>query len=87
MLLGIASGSLVVQKDPETLMDRGFLPGRQILDFCRDRTKVMGFKRYFDRLDCCSKAEKYVITDLVKSFREDVCVIAFLAYCFDSLNL
>jgi hypothetical protein len=42
--------SLVVQKTPETPIDKGFLLRRQIWDSSRDRTKAMVLRRYFDRL-------------------------------------
>jgi hypothetical protein len=44
------SNHLMVQKTPETLMDKGFSPRRQIWNFAEDRTKAMGFRGYFDHL-------------------------------------
>ena len=41
---------LVVQKTPETLVNKGFLTRQRIWDFSTNGMKAMGFSRYFDRL-------------------------------------
>lgn len=43
---------LVVQKTPETLVNKGLSARQRILDFSANRTRAMGFSRYFDRLGC-----------------------------------
>jgi hypothetical protein len=43
---------LVVQKTPETLVDKGLSTRQRISDFSTIRTKAMSFSRNFGRLGC-----------------------------------
>jgi hypothetical protein len=46
--------TLVVQKTPETFTNKGFSIRRRSWSFLKNRTRAVGFSRYFDHLGCPS---------------------------------